>query len=127
MVLKRVYRVTTFVPPDHLNGLLEGVLRVVPLEHGRYDRIAWWSTPGTEQFRPLPGANPTTGSEGQVERVASVRVEFAIPRDPAVLERFLTLGLIPNHPWEEPAVFVDESIVTLTQVLPGEETSTAGA
>jgi len=117
MVLKPVYRVTTFVPPDHVEALLEGVVRVVPLEHGRYDRIAWWSTPGTEQFRPLRGANPTTGSEGQVKRVASVRVEFAIPRDSAVLERFLTHGVIPNHPWEEPAVFVDESMVTLTQAL----------
>lgn len=126
MVLKPVYRVTTFVPPDHVEGLLEGVVRVVPLEHGRYDRIAWWSTPGTEQFRPLPGAHPRAGSEGQVERVASVRVEFAVPRDSALLERFLTLGLIANHPWEEPAVFVDESMVTLSQALRGQETGAAG-
>jgi hypothetical protein len=114
MVLQRMYRVTTFVPPQSVDALLEGVEREVPLRYGSYDRAAWWSAVGVEQFRPLPGARPAFGEVGRTERVPTVRIEFAIPRDPALLMRVLSLGLIPNHPWREPAIFVDESQVALS-------------
>lgn len=114
MVLQRVYRVTTFVPPDRVDALLEGVEREVPLKYGLYDRAAWWSAIGVEQFRPLPGAKPTHGDIGRTERVPTVRIEFAIPRDPELLARVLTRGLIPNHPWQEPAIFIDESEVAVS-------------
>jgi len=117
MVLKPVYRITTFVPLDRLETLLTGITSVVPLQYGRYDQAAWWSAEGVEQFRPLPGSNPSSGAQGQISRVASVRVEFIIPRDPLLLDKVLTLGLIPNHPWEEPAVFVDESNITMSHAL----------
>jgi hypothetical protein len=114
MPTRRIYRVTTFVPPEHLDAVLEGVEREVPLVYGRYDRSAWWSAVGVEQFRPLPGSTPTTGEVGRVERVATVRLEFAIPHDRELLERVLSRGLLPSHPWEEPAVCVDESLATAT-------------
>lgn len=114
MNLLMVYRITTFVPPEHLEALLEGIASEVPLRYGRYDRAAWWSAAGVEQFRPLPGAKPTTGTIGTVERVPTVRVEFAIPRDPAQLERLITKGLRPHHPWQEPAVFVDETEIAVS-------------
>jgi hypothetical protein len=114
MVFRKVYRVTTFVPPDRVDALLDGIVREVPLEYGRYDRSAWWSAVGVEQFRPLPGAQPTFGEVGRTERVPTVRIEFVIPRDRALLDRCLTRGLIPNHPWQEPAIFIDESEVTVS-------------
>jgi hypothetical protein len=116
MSVRPVYRITTFVPPDHLDAVLEGVEREVPLIFGPYDRSAWWSAVGVEQFRPLPGASPTVGEPGTTERVPSVRLEFAIPRDPALLHRVLTRGVLANHPWQEPAVFVDESLSTATAI-----------
>jgi kynurenine formamidase len=125
MSARPVYRITTFVPPDHVDAVLEGVEREVPLVFGPYDRSAWWSAVGIEQFRPLAGSTPTVGKPGQVERVASVRLEFAIPRRPALLERVLTRGVLSNHPWEEPAVFVDESLVTATN-LAGPDSLSAG-
>ena len=109
---QKVYRITTFVPPEHLDALLEGIESQVPLRYGRYDRSAWWSAVGVEQFRPLPGAQPTFGVIGKVERVPTVRVEFAIPRDRALLHRLIAEGLRPHHPWQEPAVFIDESEVS---------------
>lgn len=114
MVLQQVYRVTTFVPPEHVDALLAGVSREVPLQYGQYDQSAWWSAVGVEQFRPKPGSKPTFGEIGRTERVPTVRIEFAIPRDAELLIRFLTLGLIPNHPWQEPAIFIDESRVTVS-------------
>jgi hypothetical protein len=114
MILQRMYRITTFVPPEHVDALIEGIEREVPLRYGLYDRAAWWSAVGVEQFRPLPGANPTFGEVGRTERVPTVRIEFVIPRDSELLNRFLIKGLIPHHPWEEPAIFIDESQATVS-------------
>jgi hypothetical protein len=116
MKLREVYRITIFVPPDHIDGLLAAVERVVPLRFGDYDSSAWWSAIGTEQFRPLSGAKPTVGKVGEVERVPTIRLEFAIPRDAALLQRVLNEGIKPNHPWQEPAVFVDEGYATATRL-----------
>ena len=65
--------------------------------------------PSIEQFRPLAGANPTLGGIDELVRAPSVRVEFCIPRDDARLRRLIEAGIRPNHPWEVPAIFVDES------------------
>lgn len=118
-----VYRITTYVPPDHVDAVLDGVEREVPLVFGRYDRSAWWSAVGIEQFRPLPGSAPAVGKPGQVERVPTVRLEFAIPRQPALLERVLTRGVLANHPWQEPAVFVDEALATATALAESDTSS----
>lgn len=112
--MRKVYRVTTFIPPDRVDSLLEGIMSHVDLKYGHYDRAAWWSAVGVEQFRPLPGAQPTFGAIGKVERVPSVRMEFVIPRNRQLLQHFLSKGLLPNHPWQEPAVFIDESQITIS-------------
>lgn len=116
MTLREVYRVTTFVPPASLDALLVGIQAEVTLRFGPYDRSAWWSGTGVEQFRPLPGSSPTVGAVGRTERVPTIRLEFVIPRDSNLLERVLTRGLIPNHPWQEPAVIVDESMASATDL-----------
>lgn len=112
MAPRQAYRVTTFVPPESLEAVLEAIEREAePLRFGSYERWAWWSATGIEQFRPSEGAEPTVGKVGEIERVPSVRLEFALPREPEVLERVLVRGLIPAHPWEEPVVFVDETLI----------------
>ncbi|WP_066097315.1 hypothetical protein [Xanthomonas massiliensis] len=110
MQLVPVYRITVFVPPAHLDALKRGICAVDPLGAGAYDQVMWIQVPGEEQFRPLPGAHPTLGNVGQLERASSVRLEFAIPRDPERLRRVIEQGIHPHHPWEVPAVFVDESL-----------------
>jgi hypothetical protein len=112
MLLKEVYRLTTFVPPDHLDAVLAAVTGVDPLRYGPYDCSAWWGE-GTEQYRPLPGSNPTHGAVGGTERVPTVRLEFAIARDPDLLQRVLD-ALVAAHPWQEPAVFIDASIAKIS-------------
>jgi hypothetical protein len=113
MGLCKVYRVTTFVPPEHLDALLEGIGSQASLRYGLYDQSAWWSAVGVEQFCPLPGAKPTFGVIGQVERVPTVRIEFVIPRDVELLHRLVAKGLRAHHPWQQPAVFVDESEIAV--------------
>ncbi|MEP7132899.1 MAG: hypothetical protein ABI914_07025 [Acidobacteriota bacterium] len=112
MQFRQVYRVTTFVPPEKVEAVVESITGVDSLGHGAYDRVCWRSAEGIEQFRPLEGADPAYGKIGDVARSPTVRLEFVLPREPETLRRVLELGLFPAHPWEEPAVFIDETMVT---------------
>ena len=113
MELLPVYRITVFVPPAHLQALKDGICAADPLRLGHYEHVMWTSAPGEEQFRPLPGAVPAQGKVGELECGATVRLEFSIPRDPVRLRHVLEQGVYPHHPWEVPAVFVDESLFPL--------------
>ncbi len=116
MKIKTVYRINTFVPPEHADALLAGILKVTPLAYGNYDQAAWWSHPGVEQFRPRPGSNPTLGQENVVEKGSSIKLEFAIPRDEELLQRVLVDGIAAHHPWEEPVVYISEALTTRAQI-----------
>jgi hypothetical protein len=114
--VRPAYRITVFVPPESLEAVLDGVQAQTSLRFGPYDGSAWWSAPGTEQFIPRAGSQPTVGEAGAIERVPTVRLEFAIPRDAELLRRVIDVGVLPNHPWQEPAVFVDEALVSATEL-----------
>jgi hypothetical protein len=111
--LNSVYRITTFVPPEHLDRLIAGIVNVTPLTYGRYDQVVWWSAPGVEQFCPRAGSNPTLGQADQLERSPSIKLEFAIERDKQLLDRVLQDGIAAHHPWEEPVIYITESTSTL--------------
>lgn len=113
MQLQDAFRVCTFVPPEHLDAVLEAVLSETPLTYGPYDRSAWWSGPGVEQFEPRPGARPTIGDVGETRRVPTIRLEFVIPRDHHLLERVLA-AMLAAHPWQEPAAFIDSVMITVS-------------
>ena len=113
MQLQPVYRITVFVPPAHVQALRDGIVAVDALRMGGYEHGMWTSATGEEQFRPLPGAAPAQGVVGKLECTPTVRLEFVIPRDPERLRRVLESGVFPHHPWEVPAVFVDEPLFPL--------------
>jgi len=50
----KVYRVTTYVPPDRVDALLDGIVREVRRDYGRYDRAAWWSAVGVRSCTGEP-------------------------------------------------------------------------
>ncbi len=109
MQLHPVYRVVVFVPPSHLEALKRGILGVDALAVGGYEHGMWETAPGFEQYRALPATTPVHGQSGELVREPSVRLEFCIPRDPERLQRLLSDGIAAHHPWNTPAVFVDET------------------
>ncbi len=110
MQLIPVYRITVFVPPQDLETLKAGILAVDALAIGDYREVMWTAAPGLEQFRPGDAANPALGASGELTSAASVRLEFSIPRDAERLRRVIVDGIHAHHPWEVPAVFVDEAV-----------------
>jgi dinuclear metal center YbgI/SA1388 family protein len=92
-------KLVVFVPEPDTERLIDALAAAGAGNIGAYERCAW-TTVGTGTFRPGPGAEPTIGSVGSIQRVPETRVEMVLPRAqrPAVLD-----ALRAAHPYEEPA------------------------
>ena len=106
--MEKAYRVTVFVPSAKLEEVLASITRVLPPNNGKYGEVFWWSAPGTEQFRPFEGSNPTSGSAGELNRMDSIELKFLIPRNKELLNKAIDNGIRPAHPWEAPVITVDK-------------------
>ncbi len=109
MKLMDCYRIVTFIPPEHLERLIDALSASDMLTYGNYKDVLWFSSVGTGQFTPINGANPTQGSIGERERVVEVRIEFSILKDEANLNKLINKVVLPAHPWEEPAISIYET------------------
>jgi hypothetical protein len=107
MALRRIYRLTVFVPADAAASLKLALARSGELTFGNYADVIWTSSPGDEQFRPLPAARPTLGETDRLTRNASIQLVFSIPFDASRLERVIAV-VVEHHPWEEPVIYIDE-------------------
>lgn len=107
--LRPVFRVSVFVPPRYLQQVIDSARRIEPLGDERYDGVHWIIEGAVERFRPLAGSNPAAGRVGELHSEDSVLLVFSIERDEQRLQRLLDEAIFPAHPWESPAVFVDES------------------
>ncbi|PIE41107.1 MAG: NGG1p interacting factor NIF3 [Gammaproteobacteria bacterium] len=94
-----MYKIAFFVPEEHKEAVKQAVFNVGAGRIGDYDSCSW-ETLGVGQFRPLPGANPFIGKQGDIEQVQEYRVEL-VCRDELVKDAILALK--QAHPYEEPA------------------------
>ncbi|MGV0835300.1 Nif3-like dinuclear metal center hexameric protein [Mycolicibacterium thermoresistibile] len=88
-----------YVPQADADTVREAMFAAGAGHIGDYSHCSW-SVPGTGQFLPHDGADPTIGSVGTVERVAEDRVEMIAP---ARLRTAVLAALRSAHPYEEPA------------------------
>jgi hypothetical protein len=88
-----------FVPETHVETVKTAVFDAGAGKLGDYDQCAW-QVLGQGQFRPLEGANPHLGQQGELESVAEYRVETLCPQDSI---RSVIAALRLAHPYEEPA------------------------
>ena len=89
-----------FVPLSHLDAVIEAVHEAGAGIIGDYSHCTFRS-PGTGTFKPLEGANPYTGSVGEMEHAKDeVRLETVCPKNHlgALIE-----AVASAHPYEEPA------------------------
>jgi hypothetical protein len=94
------YRLVTFIPEEALDNFISAISGHIPSLFGKYDRVVWWSAPGTEQYREM-GVTDTIQNP-------SIRVEISLPRDENQLENFINKALKPHHPWDEPVIIVQD-------------------
>jgi dinuclear metal center YbgI/SA1388 family protein len=89
----------TYVPVGQADPLVDALAAAGAGAIGDYEKCAW-TTDGTGQFLPGPGARPTIGDVGELTRVTETRIEMVLPR--RARARVLT-ALRTSHPYEEPA------------------------
>lgn len=92
-------KVVTFVPGQDQEKVIDALAAAGAGRLGDYERCAWTAS-GQGTFRPLPGADPTIGTVGDIAEVGESRIEMVCqPRDTAAVVRALRSA----HPYEEPA------------------------
>ena len=97
-----------YVPAPDTERVLAALFAAGAGTIGAYRDCAFVAA-GTGQFRPLPGANPTIGRVGDLEKVRENRVELVLPRH---RRRAVVAALRQAHPYEEPAFHVIETADT---------------
>ncbi|MDQ6650951.1 MAG: Nif3-like dinuclear metal center hexameric protein [Actinomycetota bacterium] len=97
-------KLVTFVPTAGAEAVVDALAAAGAGAIGNYDRCAFTST-GTGTFRPGPGAQPTVGERGRVNRVEESRIEMVLPRH---RRGQVVAALRAAHPYEEPAYDVVE-------------------
>lgn len=96
------YHLIVYVPISHADAVRTALAEAGAGKIGNYDSCSF-SVRGTGRFRPLPGADPASGSIGSVEEVEEERIEVLVPSDPGKLRTILKA--VKNvHPYEEPAM-----------------------
>ena len=94
-----------YVPVPDTDAVLSSVFAAGAGRVGDYDQCAF-IVEGRGQFRALPGATPSIGEVGELERLPENRVELTFPRD---LRHRVVAALREAHPYEEPAFHVLEN------------------
>ena len=94
-----------YVPEADTDRVLAAVFAAGAGRVGTYGDCAFVS-PGTGQFRPLPGSAPAIGRVGDLSRVAENRVELVLLRS---LRQAVVTALLAAHPYEQPAWSVFEN------------------
>ena len=97
-----MYHIIVYAPPDVSNLIRSEMAKAGAGHIGNYDNCSF-SCKGKGRFRPLIGATPAIGTEGQIEEVDEERIEAAVTPDKIsdVIE-----ALKKAHPYEEPAIHV---------------------
>lgn len=103
-----MYKLSFFVPEDHLEDVKAAVFATGAGRIGDYDHCCW-QVLGQGQFRPLKGSNPFIGNQGDLETVSEWKVELVCEDQ---LITAAVSALKRAHPYEEPAydVWVLEDI-----------------
>lgn len=94
-----MYKIVVYVPSSHIEPVKQALFSAGAGRIGDYDQCCW-SVVGQGQFRPLSGAEPFIGAEGEVTTVAETKLELVCAEariKPAVK------AMLAAHPYEEPA------------------------
>ncbi|HJR88478.1 MAG TPA: Nif3-like dinuclear metal center hexameric protein [Acidimicrobiia bacterium] len=99
------WRLVTFVPPEHLDRVVNALVAAGAGRIGNYSACTFRSE-GLGTFLPESGAAPAVGAVGELSEVAEIRLEMRVgsgDRDNAVA------ALLAAHPYEEPAFDIYET------------------
>ena len=89
----------TYVPHAYADKVRDALFGAGAGKIGRYDRCSF-NVEGYGTFRPLEGAHPFAGKQGETHREAETRISVVFPPH---IQASLVSALYASHPYEEPA------------------------
>lgn len=92
-------KLVVFVPVNHVERVREALARAGAGWIGNYNECSFMLK-GTGTFRPLGGANPYIGRQGDLEKVEEIRLETILP---SRIKDAVIRAMITAHPYEEVA------------------------
>lgn len=101
-----MYHIAFYVPETHVEIVKESMFKAGAGTIGNYEKCSFEYS-GLGQFKPLPGARPFIGSEGDLEKVNEIKVEMVCKKE------FLAKAIAAmksSHPYETPAYYVLETV-----------------
>jgi hypothetical protein len=101
-----MYHIAFYVPETHVEIVKESLFGAGAGTIGNYERCSF-EYRGLGQFKPLPGAKPFIGSEGQLEVVPELKVELVCKNE---FLKAAIVALHSSHPYETPAYYVTEIV-----------------
>lgn len=105
MKKSKLLKLIVFVPQTHVEQVRIAVCNAGAGKIGKkYDNCTFMAS-GIGTFRPLKGAKPFIGTEGQIERVGEARLETVVHKKDI---KKVVAALKNAHPYEEPAFEVYE-------------------
>ncbi len=97
-----MYQLCFYVPEEAAEAVKQAIFATGCGRIGNYDQCCW-QTPGTGQFRPLAGSDPSIGEHGRLESLSELKVEMVCAD--AHIEAAVE-ALKRAHPYEEVAYTV---------------------
>ncbi|WP_067862537.1 Nif3-like dinuclear metal center hexameric protein [Neptuniibacter marinus] len=94
-----MYKLSFFVPEDHLETVKTAIFSTGAGRIGNYDQCCW-QVLGRGQFRALEGSTPFIGKCNELETVSEWKVELVCDEE---FIKQAVMALKQAHPYEEPA------------------------
>jgi hypothetical protein len=98
--------ISFYVPVKEAEKVKNAMFQAGAGKIGNYDYCSF-EMRGTGQFRPLPGNNPTIGSECKVETVDELKIDM-VCEDACAKE--VIAALKKSHPYETPAYYAIKTL-----------------
>jgi hypothetical protein len=93
-------KIEIFAPPEAEAALREALAQAGAGVIGDYDHCAT-VTPVKGYFHPLPGADPYSGTKGEIRQVEEVKIEAVCHREQLAA---VDAAIREAHPYEEPVI-----------------------
>lgn len=98
--------ISFYVPVKDAEKVKNAMFQAGAGKIGNYDYCCF-EMKGTGQFRPLPGSNPTIGSECKIETVEELKIDM-VCEDSCIRE--VIAALKKSHPYETPAYYAIKTL-----------------
>lgn len=102
------YLVRVQIPPADVSRVLEAITNVSPLRYGKYEQVAFRSSTGTLQFKPLEGSKE---GDSELLQLPCDEISFTVPQDEGTIAAVID-AIIESHPYEEPVVLIQTVMST---------------